>query len=87
MNDVNVVTLGGHPLVKEGQPYNNVVDMLCELLIEAQKGEIKAFAFATVSPKSGIAHGWTLNEGTNLDTVAAVSRLQCNLHHFIFSHS
>lgn len=85
MSDNKIVMMPGkgptEPPAEIG-PVKEVVDLLCDLLIEAQKGNIRAIGCAIVKEKGHIstAYAYGENEGTCNQMAAAISFLQ---HRFL----
>lgn len=55
--------------VSDPKPNAELVDMLCELLIDAQKGELKGMAVVCEWRKDRMSQGWSLPKGTDLSHI------------------
>lgn len=78
----NVLSLSGRPVTVEADsarvPVPEVVDLLCKLLVEAQRGEIRALACALVrfDHETGTMFEVPTNEPIGHEMMAAISYLQ-----------
>lgn len=78
--DNNISPLfGTHPQIfKHGEPNEEVVAKLEELMLEAKSGYLRAFAFARITSERHIIHGWCGSCDAH-DMIAGVAQLQHRL--------
>lgn len=70
---------GTHPQIfKHGEPNEEVVERLKEMLKEAESGYLRAFSYARVTADRDIIHGWCGSCDAH-DMIAGVAQLQHRL--------
>lgn len=71
----NVIPIHGNHI--QGEPVTDIVDMLCEMLIRAQRGEITAIAVVTYNTSSDVtATEWAGAGGTRHPLASGIAMLQ-----------
>lgn len=66
------------------EPYNQLVDVLEDLLKQAKTGELRALAYAIISPGSHFGTGWALSDDINIHVMmSSVTVLNYRFTQFI----